>query len=624
GLVWALSRQLGLPSAARWLAAGLHFTAYPGFHAYLWPIGVQHVLTMLGILAVSTLYLATEHRRRAGVPWRALYWATVAAVALSSLSRVSALVGPLGILVHALVQPGTAEERLRRFDRWRIPVLLGLLYPVALIAYQGDLESIAAIPGVSNLRLSLLWWSVGPLRIFALAVATLLAASVVGRRLLARAAARGPSQATSERGRRAWRRPAVVVLVALACAPVVLRLVLVLAWGAGTMAQPLTSALNSHNTIRWHMHTFALDVVGASLAALILALLLARRALDRDAVLLLVLFGAFGLLLPVTDLHPIRYWTYVTPALAIGIAAAATALTTGSRSPSRAVRAWTTIALAVVAAGVMASNTLAVRLEVWRHKLTHAYPVLDYVRAAELIGRDVRRTGSPDGLVCVNGLNPAPHDPAQSRFLEDLGPFKTYNTLAVLAQGLGRRDASLIRLDCPTPPPPDARVYALAGTDITTEGRSIDPSRAAELRLRALVEAEDYVAARALLDDRLTSRPFVIAQMLEGLPDDDLVWITNGLDLTTWLGRIARNQTELFQRAPPMEARLRSLFAEDLAAYERMRLLTDRVETHFPPPTMEWRQPIPAGSRDRKTTPDVTLLALLGRLALHDLAAWGP
>lgn len=107
-LVFTLATRLGLSRRVAWLAGSLHLTAYAGFHAYVWPVGVQHALTILGVLLLVTLYLATDRRWRAGLPSRGYYWATVLAALLSSLSRASSLIGPVAVLAHALLGPGDA------------------------------------------------------------------------------------------------------------------------------------------------------------------------------------------------------------------------------------------------------------------------------------------------------------------------------------------------------------------------------------------------------------------------------------------------------------------------------------------------------------------------------------
>lgn len=120
------------------MAGCLHFAAFLGFHAYFWPVGVQHVLTILPVIALLNLYLAAEQRRQHGLPYRGFHAATCAMALVSSLTRATVAVGPIAVLAHAVFSPGTVEDRRRRIDLWILPVFFSLLYPLALLVYGSD------------------------------------------------------------------------------------------------------------------------------------------------------------------------------------------------------------------------------------------------------------------------------------------------------------------------------------------------------------------------------------------------------------------------------------------------------------------------------------------------------
>ncbi|HUG37942.1 MAG TPA: hypothetical protein VML54_13370, partial [Candidatus Limnocylindrales bacterium] len=345
-LVGALARRIGAAPRAAWLAAGLHFTAYPGFHAYLWPVGVQHVLTVLGVLLFLNVYLITEARRRSGQPYRG-WWclATVCGI-VSSLGRASSLVGPVTVLTHAVLHARGREERLAAFARWRMPVLLSTIYPMALLAYFGDLQAFFVVPKLLDAQ-EILAPRVGDAAIFGLALAGVLLVVLLAGLVLDRAAGWPARLAERPRLRAAlWAGAALFAVVPL------IRIAAVYVSSVEALLAPLWLALNSANTVRWHLTSFPGSALGVAAGAALLFAVLSRPRPGRDALVLVPLFAALGLALFSMELRPSRYWIYVTPVLAIVLAMAMDRLADRLGAPTDRRPTWRHAALAL-ACGVI-------------------------------------------------------------------------------------------------------------------------------------------------------------------------------------------------------------------------------------------------------------------------------
>lgn len=586
-LVWTLARRVGMGGRAAWLAAGFHLTAWAGFHAALWPIAVQHAISSLGVLAVLNLYLAAEQHRRAGRPWRALYWATVAVALLSSLSRVTSLIGPAAILVHALLHPGDARERLRRYDFWWPVVLLSACYPLALLIWGTAVEAFGALPWVANFVIRASALGMGRLPALAGALAYVAILLILGRAVLGLWARSSLSSRVRLPAR--WVRTLWTVGIAAAAVWLV-RVAIVFVWGLEAFLWPLGMALNSHSAFRWHMTALPLDAVGIALAAAVAVAFLSRHGRNWDLLPLGVMLLGFGYTVYSWDARPLRYWIYITPVLAIVLAAAMDAAASWMAGDGPRRGRWQDAALVAAGAIVILSNVAAIRLELWRHKAADAYLALDYVRAADLIRLDLVRAGAPrNAPICVDGLEPPPTTHEWWTHVSRRAPFREYNVRSTLAQALGRRDVSAFRLDCGAGVPAGTYAYVVRDTLVLRDGTPIDPFAILHARLRDRIGAQDYPGALALAGDRAAARPFLVRFLLEErLADDDVLWATNGASALSWLDRVAANHDSWYWRPDVKTAALRRLAREEIAAYVRFLFLVQYAHWRVPAPGPGW------------------------------------
>ncbi|MBI3104641.1 MAG: hypothetical protein HYY95_03505 [Candidatus Rokubacteria bacterium] len=301
------------------------------------------------------------------------------------------------------------------------------------------------------------------------------------------------------------------------------------------------------------------------------------------------------LLVPAVALYsmavkPLRYWIYLTPALAIVLAASADALL--SRIEGLLPRsAWPRAAAAALWAAVVLTNVAAIRVEAWRHNLADTYQVLDYIRAADLIRSDLDRSGAPgDALVCVNGLDPPPYAQAWRDTLGTPARLHDHAALAVLAQTLGRRDLSRLRLDCGAQAADGAYLYTVRGAEVMRDGLGIDPFERLHARVRALVAAGDHAAAAAL-GGAASARPFSVRYVLGPLPDPDMEWMTNGASILAWLHGMAENYDHWFGQSEPKVEAVRRLLVDEVTAYVRFLFLVEYARLRAAPPREGWGVP---------------------------------
>jgi hypothetical protein len=374
-----------------------------------------------------------------------------------------------------------------------------------------------------------------------------------------------------------------VAIAIVATAPLIVRAALFLQGTTWMLFAPLDAALNSNNLTRSHLILLPLEIVGLGTTAALLILFVRSQRRNPELVLPLVLLGMIAAGLYSTGHYtsghrPGRYAIYMTPWLAIVIAGAIDGLAERLAVPLGSRRRARRLTAAVTCVGLLLPNVVAIRLEQWRHKLTDSFQVLDYVRVAALVRADLARTEPPVAAsICVQGLEPLPHDAPWRRHTGYPRPFHDYSARAVLAQGLGRRDVSTIQVDCESA---DARpwTYVVRGADVVRAGESVDSFAQLNGRLRDRIRAGDYRGAARLIEDNPNARPFIVRYLLEHLSDDDLVWLTNGRSVMTWLSRIAANYDHWFVEPTPKVSDLLALARADLEAYVRYRFMVWYVD----------------------------------------------
>jgi hypothetical protein len=238
-----------------------------------------------------------------------------------------------------------------------------------------------------------------------------------------------------------------------------------------------------------------------------------------------------------------------------------------------------------LAALLMLTNTVAVRLESWRHRLADTFQVFPYARAAGLIRADLAAAGAPRDIpLCVDGLAQPPYDAEWQAVFRYRGAFRDWSAPAVFAQALRRADASGIRLDCHAGSAAGLRRYTVHDATVRGDGVSVDPFDAFDARLRRLVASGQYEAARAALSESTLPRPFLLRYLLGDLPDGDIAWLTNGASLLAWLAETAENYDHWYGSADPAVAATRALTAREASAYLRLLFLVEFVRAPGPSP----------------------------------------
>jgi len=373
----------------------------------------------------------------------------------------------------------------------------------------------------------------------------------------------------------------ILATVVVAAAPLVIRWTLVLASGLAALFTPLSLALNSYNTARWHMTAVPLDfaVLGLGAAAIMLFILAGRR----DAVVLLSVFlVCFGTMFHGPALRPNRYWIYLTPVLAIVLAGALERL--WETVDARGSRRWWRVGIVAVGGLLVLSNICAIRLEVWRHRLTDVFLALDYVRAAELIRSDLLASDiGVDRAICVTGLESPPYDASWREIVQYPRSFREHNAPVILAQAAGRRDTSRIRLDCASATS-DEPGYTASASALTRNGRSVDRFASAYTRIRDLVRAGHFEQARAMAEAP-GARPFCARFLLGHMRDEDVEWATNGVSVFEWADRLVANHDNWSGSPDPKVRLLKAMLESEMAGYVRLVFVREYLRARAAPPT---------------------------------------
>ncbi len=135
-----LKNRLRLLLVTSALASFIYLTFYGHFHAYLWPIAMNHLFIVFSFLLLLNLYLKTDELFDAGTDYKKFYGLTFTAAFLASLTRLSVLIVPLMLLTHILFSHENSKSALRKYRLW-MPVLFILpLYQLFLLVNGGTAD----------------------------------------------------------------------------------------------------------------------------------------------------------------------------------------------------------------------------------------------------------------------------------------------------------------------------------------------------------------------------------------------------------------------------------------------------------------------------------------------------
>lgn len=535
-LAW-LCRLLGLSRRIAVASSMIFWACFVHFHGYLWLPSSQHPHAVSTVLTVLCLFLLTERRVREGRPFRGLYGLTALASVAGSLQHCGFIVLPLMIGAAWVVPAWTVDQRQRLHARWLPVWILSLVYPIVLMAYSGD-DSVA------------LWVAKGQSAPWI--KATGLLGAGIGTLLLLGwllRFQRFSSRIALVLGGVAW-----MALALRDSRQVLLPYNALVPWMTvlGSFLDPIRTALKmeareSYYYMEPQVSLFHLGAVLFMLGTFILGFV--RR--KRELALLGFWYGIVVVYLlvhrHVASSMPFvtqsRYFLYVTPlfAIALGSLTAYGVALLGRKA------GWGEARRDLVMAGILLAlcvpNLLAIRIALFRGRLTNTYLVYDDVRLARLIRGDLARKNAggeaPRELVVQNAV-PTLFSRFQWMPPFDYGRIGHANLRRFLREAFEGEAPRSVKINEAPPKSAAAAVYRVEADQVLDgQGRSIE--RFSELFGEAVVQFNEgnQKAALDLFKKAALERPFLLNYVLSrDLRLADLFWVTGGEDLRDFFEHI--------------------------------------------------------------------------------------
>ncbi len=553
-LVVRVGRQLGLDRPAACLAGAIHGVSFAHFHAYGWPAALQHTAAIATVLALLSLYLQVESMFQQGHPRRnSLLYGTWGLALLGSLQR-STLLFPAVIGMEILFGSATARERAERFRRWMPLFFISPLYTLGGLIFVGDLVLSTA-----------LHQSPIPPAWKAAAVLSGLCGALLLLQALLERLVRFPESGKALR----WIALGALLLLATALAVRDHRQLLLpynawVPWWTlfGFFLDPLRAARATDSTLAYHVLPPALNLF--TLALSLLSVWLFWRREDPLRPRARWILGAWYVVcLWYLLLHkhvvssfpiqiPSRYFLYLSPLFAWIAAELASRLCARIAAALR-LSPWRRAGLAwALLLAFTLPNVCAVRLQLFRGKLTNSYFAYDDVRTADLIRQDLvrRQRLSRPGVLAVSGVEPL-------RFGDAWNTYVPTDAIALVnaRRFLEERLTAGWRVEVNPPAgSPSVSGYRVEGARILNgEGEPVEPF---------------WISwERGAFREAVEERPYLLNYLLGRNRWSDVRWITNGRALREWVRQIEGRWRRMGVVPLGKWERTRAVMEAELSAY---------------------------------------------------------
>jgi hypothetical protein len=566
GLLYWLSRQLGLSRRVSLCSALVYFTSFAHFHAYLWPTAAQHVFAVFTILLMLNLYLNTEQRidRHARYTWLLVgMWAVTIA---ASLQR-STLIAPALILTHILVCSKDPQDRIAKYDRWLPLFVAYLLYPAMALTFVGDhIITTAFVPilippivkalmlflgGVACLMVIRWLLRMPPLSWRGrLVVRGLILSAIVGGLVIL---------SLNDRRQVLWPYNALVPFITTLT----------------SFLEPLQAVFLIDSTEPYHYISPQISVFSVLLSLLLIGTFIAVFVTQKKPLIIVLVWYVLSLghlLSNYSSFHvriPSRYFIYLSPVFAVIFSAVLihgySALVKNTRLKP--------LSRDIILAGLLISlsipNLLAIRLELFRGKLANTYMIYDDIRTASLIRDDLRHSNAvrrQPGAIYVTNVPEMPVEQFWSPTPADPAKFETFRD--VVGEIFRDRAMRAIRVnEFPTSTAGNT-LYVVSNYRVQdAQGVSIDPfARLFDGAVTRMAQNR-HQEARELFQRAIEYRPFFLRYVLSDYRLDDVRWITNGLDLRQWVNKAGAAYPSSNEAPVPKTEHILTLMNRELSDY---------------------------------------------------------
>lgn len=565
GLVFLLGKKIGFDKRACFFSMLMYLTLYVHYQAYIWPAAFQHLVVTFFILLVLYFYLKTNELINNNGRYRSLYYIlTLVLGLLASLTRGSILILPVLILSHIIFSAKDGEERIKKYDLWLPLLVISLVYPLLAIVFGSEDSLPVSIRFYKSLHFIT---GLNPWLKFALSIVLITVLSLIFPRFILCIYQKIQVKFKKTQKLEKILRWSIVLIIALSAVFFLLRVLkdMVVFAGLGqfikgipificilsSFISPLLLSLNSNNIFERNVINLNVDICYALLAFLVIALFLKYfRHRNKITLILLSLWFFTMAAYPGTQLTGSRYLIYITPVFALIFCSAITQLFDSLKGKYIANPVVKELFLIVFFMIFFISNIVAIRVELFRHRLTKNFFLYDYIRMAQLIKDDLSTVNDkkiiPENIY-INNVKPLPYEEERQRAVSYDRPYSGDNIRYVFVQVFNRRSMLNIRINQELPKKGDNFSYFVKGQAILNkDGKDIDSFSYLLNEAKKQIAQKNLSRAEDLLKEAQRKRPFLLRFLLGELPEKDLVWITNGKELHSWIDTIVDNHIRWF------------------------------------------------------------------------------
>lgn len=565
-LLFFVCKRLGLGFRTGFFSALMYLTIFAHFHSYFWPMAFQHLIVVFFVLLVLNLYLKTDRLISEGGAFR-IYWGlTLMINLLASFCRASILILPIVILTHILFCSKDDSDRVKKYGIW-LPLFITYLgYPLFVLATLGD-NRLSMVFARINILLKF------PL-LFFLGIVFLLLFRVVLQLY----------QRYQIDKMLRWVLPAVasscIFLLLFTLKDInflkdIKNTLFVYNFSVPFMGllasfiHPLGNVLLIDSTRPYHFVPLQLDIFIFLLGVFLLYVFIKDFVFKNKHLIILAVWYLLSLVyLNLRSPLVSRYLVYISAVFCVVFSASVVYLFAYITQMSKFKAVFKDIILALLFVALCIPNILAIRLEVFRGKLANNFLLYDYIRMANIIkdNLDKKKQDITPAKICINNIVPMPFEIWAEVTSVDVSKYE--NLRYVLAQVFANNSMLDVRINQDSCGDGEYIHYALNGVEINdAAGRNIDLFSQKFQRAMREIERNDLASAEGLLQEAVQTKPFLLNYILSGHRFEDLKWITNGLQIRSWLDKIILRSYNREGKPSQKTTYIRSIMNEELDAY---------------------------------------------------------
>ena len=537
GLVFLVSRKMGLNFQVSIFSSLTFLTLFAHFNYYTWPSSVHHIPIVFFVLLVLSLYLHTGSMIKEGKGYYSYYTLTLLANLAASFNRANIFVLPLMILAHILICSRDDKERIKNYDIWRPLFIIYLGYPLYSLTQVGDpvlTATMSFLGKITAVKYPILFIA-GLLSLFLFRAALVQYNKLKesSRRLLIGTATGILIIAIA--GFLYQKNIKLLILPYLMGLPFVSILL--------SFLEPLQTAFSISSISPYYKFPWTVSSAFGVLFALSLLVIFIRVfVLEKKQLIVLLIWYVMSTFFFIQrqDFIASRYFVHISPVFCIIFSSVMIYLYDNFMDSIRVTgNKGRAVILALIFVLLCVPNILAIRLEMWRGRLTNTFYIYDDIKTANLIKTDLSKSNNNPVAknIYINNVVLMPFKEYWDFSPAD--PFNYDNFRFLLAQFFDNKSMRGVNINKVPAESKGQKIYSINEEGVTNEqGSSIERFSALsqeglkEMRLRNNKKAAELFNAAA------KEKPFLLKYVLSGHELKSLKWLTDGLGLREWVRRI--------------------------------------------------------------------------------------